>query len=73
MSVSEEEFKILLGKKIEDLRSSMDFGVRELALKADIEHHQLINIQKGRVDARICTLKKIADALGIELKVLLDF
>jgi transcriptional regulator with XRE-family HTH domain len=73
MSVSEEEFKIRLGKKIEDLRTSTDFGVRELALKADIEHHQLINIQKGRVDARICTLKKIADALGIELKVLLDF
>jgi len=66
-------FKEALGKNIEKLRIQKQFGVREFALIADIEHHQLINIEKGRVDIRLTTLLKIAKGLGVEPKELLDF
>ncbi|MFI5161230.1 MAG: helix-turn-helix domain-containing protein [Sphingobacteriales bacterium] len=73
MSNKIETFKETLGKKIESLRTDKKFGVREFALIADIEHHQLINIEKGRVDIRLSTLLKIAKALDVEPKELLDF
>ena len=73
MSDKNEIFKEVLGKKIEKLRTQKGFGVREFALIADIEHHQLINIEKGRVDIRLSTLIKIAKGLGAEAKELLDF
>lgn len=66
-------FKEALGEKIEKLRTQKHLGVREFALIADIEHHQLINIEKGRVDIRLSTLIKIAKGLGVEAKELLDF
>lgn len=72
MSLSEEEYRKRLGKKIEEIRISKDLGVREFALIADIEHHQLINIEKGRVDIRLKTLRKIANGFEIKAMELLD-
>ena len=72
MSTNKEEFQKLLGERIEKLRLQNKKGVREFALLADIEHHQLINIEKGRVDPRTSTLRKISLALGIKLKDLVD-
>lgn len=73
MSDSNETFKEKLGRKIEALRTQKKFSLREFALIADIEHHQLINIEKGRVDIRLSTLIKIAKAFEVEPKELLDF
>lgn len=73
MPVSEENYKEAFGKKVEQFRAAKRYGVRELALIAGIEHHQLINIEKGRVDLRLSTLLKIAKALEIEPKALLEF
>jgi len=72
VSTNKEEFQKLLGERIEKLRLQNKKGVREFALLADIEHHQLINIEKGRVDPRTSTLRKISLALGIKLKDLVD-
>ena len=66
-------FKEGLGSRIKGLREGKKLGVREFALLADIEHHQLINIEKGRVDMRISTLRKIAGAFSITLSELVDF
>ena len=68
-----ENFKVGLGGRIKKLREDKKLGVREFALLADIEHHQLINIEKGRVDMRISTLRKIAGALSVSLSELVDF
>jgi len=73
MSDNKETFKEALGNRIEHLRNQRNFGVREFALMAELEHHQLINIEKGRVDIRLSTLLKIAKGLGVEPKELLDF
>ena len=73
MSKTEIPFKEKLGNKIAEIRAQKKLGVREFALIAGIEHPQLINIEKGRVDIRVGTLLKIAKGLGVEAKELLDF
>jgi transcriptional regulator with XRE-family HTH domain len=73
MSAKEEDFRIRLGKQIEKKRLSLNLGVREFALIAGVEHHQLINIEKGRVDIRISTLLKIANGFEVQAKDLLTF
>ncbi len=73
MAVTEYSFKDALGNKIREVRIQKKFGVRELALIAEMEHHQLINIEKGRVDIRLSTLIKIAKGLEVEPRELLDF
>ncbi|MEZ2337299.1 helix-turn-helix domain-containing protein [Mucilaginibacter sp. RCC_168] len=73
MPISENDLRLRLGEKIEELRSSKNLGVREFALIAEIEHHQLINIEKGRVDLRLKTLRKIAIGLDIEVQELFNF
>lgn len=59
-----------LGQQIRSLRIDRKYSLRKLAIAADMEHHQLIKIEQGRVDVRLSTLKKIADALDIEISVL---
>jgi len=73
MSENHEKFKIKLGQEIENRRESKKYGVREFARIAQIEHHQLINIEKGRVDVRLSTLIKIAAGFEIEVKELINF
>ncbi|WP_129717230.1 helix-turn-helix domain-containing protein [Pedobacter sp. SYP-B3415] len=68
----EELFKVALGKRITVLRKDRELSLRKFALIADIEHHQLINIEKGRVDPRLSTLRKIAVAFEISLPDLLS-
>ncbi|PST84977.1 XRE family transcriptional regulator [Pedobacter yulinensis] len=70
---SEDLFKIALGKRITDLRNERAVGLRKFALIADMEHHQLIDIEKGRRDPRILTLRKIAAAFEMSLPELLSF
>ena len=66
-------FKERLGIRIEKLRITRGFKVREFALIACMEHHQLINIEKGRVDMRLSTLLKISKGLSIDINQLLTF
>jgi transcriptional regulator with XRE-family HTH domain len=73
MTDREKNFKEILGEKIKDLRIRTKISLRDFALLADMEHHQLINIEKGRVDIRLSTLIKIAKVLNVPAKELLDF
>lgn len=73
MSEMERNFKEILGTLIEELRVKKNLSTRQFALLADMEHHQIINIEKGRVDIRLSTLIKIAKVLEVEPKELLDF
>jgi DNA-binding XRE family transcriptional regulator len=73
MALGDDDFRKKLGDKIAEIRALKKYGVREFALIANIEHHQLINIEKGRVDLRLSTLIKIADAFDIPPKDLFNF
>lgn len=68
-----DSLKNNLGSRITKLRKDKGLGVRPFALLAEIEHPQLINIEKGRVDIKLATIHKIAKALQIEIKDLFNF
>ncbi|SDF26509.1 DNA-binding transcriptional regulator, XRE-family HTH domain [Mucilaginibacter pineti] len=73
MAEPEKTFKEILGERINERRAIKNLSTRQFALLAEIEHHQLINIEKGRVDIRLSTLMKIAKTLDTSAKELLDF
>jgi transcriptional regulator with XRE-family HTH domain len=62
-----------LGARIKLLREKTGVSGRAFSLKADVEHHQLINIEKGRVDPRYSTLLKISATLEISVQELISF
>ncbi|CAM4401883.1 Helix-turn-helix [Pedobacter westerhofensis] len=68
-----DSLQLKLGARIKMMREKNGYSIRSFALIADMEHPQLINIEKGRVDLRLSTMKKIADALVIEVDELLRF
>lgn len=71
-----DDFDLLkekLGNRIRTLREGRGLKVRAFALIADVEHPQLVNIEKGRVDVKLATLYKIAKGFEIEVKELFDF
>ncbi len=71
-----DDFDLLkdeLGKRIKELRKEKGLGVRQFALLAEIEHPQLINIEKGRVDLKLATIHKIANAFKIDVQDLFKF
>lgn len=62
-----ETLKGKLGERIRRLREAREMSIRQFALHAELEHPQLINIEKGRVDFKLSTLNKISRGLDIEL------
>lgn len=61
-----------LGAHISKIRAGKDISVSELARRCFMDKPNLIRIEKGRVNPSIYALKRIADALEIPLKELLE-
>ena len=61
-----------IGLKIKLLRNKLGFSQEELAEKSDLSATSLGAIERGTSVAGIDTLERIATALGIELKELVD-
>jgi transcriptional regulator with XRE-family HTH domain len=76
-SKSNAVWQVALGQHLERLilskgyDSVYDFWVQEIG--EDISRSTLSYIVNAKVDAKATTLKKIADALGVKPKELLDF
>lgn len=58
-------FKLSIGGKVKELRIKKGYSVRGFALIADMEHHQVLDIEKGKIDFRLSTLVKLSNALQI--------
>lgn len=72
---SRQQIKYLqnLGAHIKALRIAKGYSTDRLYLEAGFSSANTTRIERGEVDAQICTLKRIADTLGIHPKELLDF
>ena len=57
--------KKALGDKLQNLRKSKSLSIRELAALADMEHSQVLRIEKGLISPSAITIQKIADALEV--------
>jgi len=71
--LNEQEYLKEIGKNITKYRKIKGITSNELGYLCDIEKSNLIPIEKGRINATATTLKKIADALNIEVKQLFEF
>ena len=66
--------KLLIGKRIKELREGNGYSVRKLALLAEMEHQQILAVEKGDTDFRLSTLVKLSNALEVPPnELLLDF
>lgn len=59
-----------LGRRIVEIRKEKGLSQVALGFKIDIEKPSMNRIEKGGTNPTILTLKKICDALGIELQEL---
>lgn len=73
MNISEESFLIGLGVHIRQLRERKNMSQQDLATDSNIPKIQIGRIERAEINTTIKTIIKIANALDIEPKELLNF
>lgn len=69
----DQEYLILLGKRIEALRALSEKSQEEFAKICGLDSRQLRRIEKAETNSSISILKKIADSLNLTMSELFDF
>ena len=69
--IRDEVFLKAFGEKFKKLREASGMSNREFANQAGISHSQIHRIDTGQLNIKICTVKAIADTLGVSLSELL--
>jgi transcriptional regulator with XRE-family HTH domain len=64
---SKDDFLKRLGKHIRKIRLAKGLSIRDMELDNDITRQFISNIELGKSNFNIYNLKKLADALDIEL------
>ncbi len=67
--MSESDYLIFIGKNITRIRKQKGLTIKELGFRCDMEHGNLIPIEKGRINVTFSSLYKIATALEVDVKV----
>jgi putative transcriptional regulator len=67
----DEDLLKRIGENIVRIRQSRGLKQIDLAAKLEMEDSSLRRIEKGRVNSTILMLRKISDALGVDLVQLL--
>lgn len=73
MIISEDSFLINLGIHIRQLREKRNLSQQDLATDCNIPKIQIGRIERAEINTTIRTLVKIANALDVEPKELLNF
>jgi len=61
-----------IGKNISSLRREYGFSQLDICAIIDMEKSNLSSIENGRQNFTALTLKKIADAIGVDVKLFFD-
>ncbi len=54
------------GEKLRQLREARFLSHRDLAKRADVSPTTVLNLEAGRVEAQRRTVRKLAEALGVD-------
>lgn len=73
ISVKNKVLVKALGERIRELRLKKDISQEELSNEAEVPLSQIGRIERGEINPTISSIYVIAQALGIDLKTLLDF
>ena len=71
--IRDEKYLKALGKRLRKIRTEKDISTYDLSYESNVSRSQINAIERGHINTTICTLKALADALGLEVKDLLDF
>jgi ribosome-binding protein aMBF1 (putative translation factor) len=66
-SAEKQIFLKELGKRVKEGRENIGLSQFQLAIEAEIPKNQVGRIERGEINTSIFTLKRIAEALKIEL------
>ena len=67
------DIKILVGKRIRELRNQRGISQEELADLASLDRTYITSIERGKRNISIVNLEKLANALEVSLAVLFTF
>lgn len=70
--MTENQLILKVANRIKELRLKNNLSQQELAALLDYEKSNMSRLESGKVDAKISTYYKVAQALGITLSELLD-
>lgn len=73
MEKHKENKRILLGRRLRDIRKAKGLTQEQLGSKADVSYKFIGEIERGQQNPSFDTLVKIADALEVELFELFRF
>jgi transcriptional regulator with XRE-family HTH domain len=73
MTTSGKQFQIFLGKKIREYRLKMGISQEQLGKLAKVHRTYIGMIERGEKNVTIQNIYKVAMALGVEVKNLIDF
>ena len=63
----EDEPERSIGRRLAELRQEHRYSIRALARRANVSASLISDVERGRVEPSISTLKRVADALGTTL------
>lgn len=66
------DIKQKFGKKVKELRQIRKFSQEDLALEADLDRTYVNSIENGRRNVSLVNIEKIAKALKVKVKDLLE-
>ena len=73
MDISEDTFIVNLGIHVRQIREKKGLSQQDLADDCGITQNQVGRIERAEINTTVKTLVKIANALNVEPKELLDF
>lgn len=66
--MSEAEYLVFIGKNITRIRKAKGLTIKELGFRCDMEHSNIIPIEKGKINITFNSLYRIAGALEVDVK-----
>lgn len=67
------DIKILVGKRVKELRSKLGKSQEELADLAGLDRTYITSVECGRRNISIVNIEKLSNALGVSLRDFFDF
>ena len=71
--MSNEKFLKLIGEQIRKTREELHVTQSELARRTDKDRQNIYQIEKGKINVTVFSLKQIAEALNVPVKKFFDF
>jgi len=69
----DKEYLIRFGKHLKKMRESKGMSQEDLANLAEVSLPQITRIERGVINSTVCTIKSLANGLGVETYILFEF